>query len=453
MNNTINLCNIRSRRHYLKWLVVCLIVTVCCLPSGLLLLMDEPFTWGNLALFSVGLAALFKVCTSLLVIFNPSEGKLGKSVQPYFEGTIDTDIQAQFARIEKDLAENGLQFGYVWVGKEWFLGGEAMRIDCIRGIFSSKIWRGKRYEYAICLVDDQQNIQTTTLTFEKQLDALDEYLTNLLPRAAGGDFKDYTSFIAKSEEDMTLFNEQFLRPKEPEEQNFVLKGIDGVPTSLVTSALIRQTMEQMQPGEHFMLTSMIPLKSAWGESYDLSCHRIDGEGPFVIVAYFAGKDNESIAYTLRFIPATKAYAILSNYFEKREVPDVSDWENQTHRLNQHTPLEDYVLYVDGHKYDHITYDDVMVSWEELNEGKCKSILLRTPSWQNGYMGVVGSKDKYTVEVAGFDSNHEIRGFRTQTKYGGHVTYWLSDYFHEYKYPEIRADWEDISEEVRAYNKN
>lgn len=335
MNNKNNFYNIRSSKECFKWLIVSLITAVCCMPSGFLLLKDEPFAWANLVLFVVGVVALFLFFTSSLVMMG-------------------------------------------------FLASHAER----------------------------------------------------------GGFED----VEKTDEEP-------LQPDQSVVRDFVMKGADDIPTSLVTTDLIRQTMEQMQPGEHFMLTSMIPLKSAWGESYDLSCHRIDGERPFVIVAYFAGKDNESIVYTLRFISTTKAYAILSNYFEKREVPDVSDWENQTHRLNQHTPLEDYVLYVDGHKYDHITYEDVMVSWEELNEGKCKSILLRTPSWQNGYMGVVGSKDKYTVEVAGFDSNHEICGFRTQTKYGGHVTYWLSDYFHEYKYPEIRADWEDISEEVRAYNKN
>lgn len=449
VNNTVNLCNSRSSKHYVKWAVMSLFTALCCIPVGFYPFLYGPFAWGPFFGSTIGTIALVMFVRSILVILTPGCGKLGKSVRLYSDGTINTGTQAVFAMIDKDMEENGRRFGYVWVGSEWVLGGEAMRIDRIRGIFSFKIWKGKQYEYAICLVDDRQNVQVTNLTFEKQLDELHHYLIALLPKAATGGFKDYMTFIAKDKDEMEAFNEEFLHPKRQlEDAEFVFTEADGIPTSLATSEKILKAVDDLQSGQRIRLAACPPPASERGSCIDITCYRLDEEGQYTLMAYFRDDQDREMVFMLRLVPVVKVRKIMLAYFEKLEVPDLTAWEDQSHLLYEEPPMEDYVLYVDDHCYDHITYDDVQASLENLKEGKCRAVLLRTPGWQNGYMEVTGREDDYVVEVAGFDKNHEICGYRTHTVYGGHVTYWLSEYYHHYKYPEIRDGWEDVSEEVR-----
>lgn len=447
--NAAGLCNRRSHTHYLGRTISYLIGFVCCFLWGLLPFMRQPFAWGPFICMLVGVYFVVMFIRCLLALMKPEFGKLGKSVRVYYDGTVDTDVQAIFARIDRDMAENGKMFGKVWVGKEWILEMQAMCISSIRGIFTFSLLRGKMREYSICLVDDRQNIITVTLTHVKQCDELNDYLTGLLPRAATGNFKDYMAFVAKDKEEMEVFNREFLQLEEAEEkQECVFIGTDGIPTSLATSELIRQSINALQPDERIRLAACNPPDSEWGNCTCISCYRLDDEGQYALLACFCTEDDREAAFILRPVPTAGAHAVLLSYFEKLKVPDVTTWEDQTNLLYGQEPMEDYILYVDGHKYDHINFDDVMASFEDLKEGKCNAFLIRTPGWQNGYMEVTGTEDRYTVEVAGFDGKHEVRGFRTQTVYGGHVTYWLSEYYHQYKYPEIRSDWEDITAEVR-----
>ena len=404
--------------------------------------------WGTWIISAMGVVALAIFVHSMLAVLKPEWGKLGKSVLPYSDGTINTGIQSMFARIDKDMELNGKKFGYVWVGKEWVLGGEAMSIERIRGIFSFKIWKCKQYEYAICLVDDRRNVQTTNLTREKHLDELYDYLTDLLPNAAYGHFDDYLAFIAKDETEMEEFNEGFLHGAPVDKGEFVLTESDNIPTSLVTSEGIRRAVNALEPGGRVKLTACLPPETKRGTCTDLTLYRDEEDGNYLLAAFFTTGEEEDKAYTLHDTSPSGACSVMLPYFEEGKVPDVSTWKDQSYLLHQEGPMEDYVLYVDGHEYEHIIYEDVQASLQDLDEGKCKSILLRTPSWQNGYMEVRGTRDDYVVEVAGFDHNHEVCGYRTHTIYGGHVTYWLSEYYHHYKYPEIRDDWEDVTEEVK-----
>lgn len=450
MNKTINLCNRRSRKHYVKWAVVTFLITLCCIPAGFYPFFQESFEWGSFIGVVIGTIALIMFVRSIVAILVPEQGKLGKSVQPYFERTIHTDTKTIFARIDEDMAQNGKQFGYVWVGSQWVLGGEAMRIDCIRGVFSFKVWKGKhRYEYGICLVDDRQNVQVTNILYEKQLDALNGYLLALLPRAASGGFEEYMAFIAKGEEEMAVFNKEFLH-REPcsEPCEFIFTEADGIPTSLATSEKILRAIDDLQPEQRIRLAASPPPASKQGDCIDLTCYRLEEEEQYALMVYFRSHQEQETVFILRPVPVGKVRRVLLSYFEKQEAPDVTGWEDRSDMLYAEPPMEDYVLYVDGHCYEFITYDDVRASFENLNKGKCKAFLLRTPSWQNGYMEVRGKEDDYVVEVAGYDKDHQICGYRTHTIYSGHVIYWLSEYYHQWQYPEIRADWEDVSEEVR-----
>lgn len=446
-------CYARNRNHYIKWCLIYGLIMSFTFPPGVAMLFyAQLFNWVSWVLTLVGALCLYKLVTGLLSIFNPDNGKLGRSVKRYSDGTIHTDVAFIFGEIEKDIHEHGKKFGCFWIGKEWALGEEAMRVEFIRGIFSFKIWKGKRYEYAICLVDEQENVQVTNLTREKELDALYDYLRERIPGAASGNFEDYTAFIGKDDAQREAFEQKFEAVKREGSKTFVFKDVDDMPTSHVTTELIRERMNTMEPGQRFILTPCLPIAFERGKCTYLSCHRVEAAGQFVLLLYYENTKGNPEIYALRFIPLLKARNILTDFFENKVVPDMTGWEDQSHLLRQERPLEDYVLYVDEHKYDHIDFGDVQASWENLNEGKCDRLLLRTPGWQNGYLEVAGTKDNYTVEVAGFDSNHQVHGFRTRTPYGGHVVHWLHEYYHHYKYPEIRDGWEDITEEVLAREK-
>lgn len=275
---TTNLCNSRCRTYYMGWAVSFLIGFICCFLWGLLPFIRQPFAWGPFICMLVGVYFFVRLIRCILALMKPEWGKLGKSVRIYSDGTIHTDIQAIFAQIDKDIEENGKKFGKIWVGKDWILGIEAMRIDRIRGIFTFTMWRGKMREHSICLVDDQQNILTTSLTFVKQLDELNGYLTGLLPRTATGNFKDYLAFVAKDKEEMEAFNDEFLHGKTPETSEFVFTGTDGIPTSLATSELIRQSINALQPDEQIRLVACNPPDSEWGNCTGMTCYRLDDEG-------------------------------------------------------------------------------------------------------------------------------------------------------------------------------
>lgn len=448
MGKPTNLCYKRSRNHYIGWALGSFFIGGSCFPSGFLLLIEEPFTWGALIISAIGTIALVVFIRSLLLIFSPASGKLGKSVRPYMDGSIHTDVKSMFALIDEDIEQNGKKFGYARVGKQWILGGEAMLIERIRGIFCIKIVRSKRREYAICLVDDRQNVQTTNLSREKHLDELNDYLTHLLPHAATGNFDDYLTFISKDAAVMEAFNEEFLRRSAAVNSEYVLTEADDIPTSLVTPEKIRHAINTLQPGQRILLSACNPPESKWGRCTGISCHCFAEDGRYALAAYFETEDGRKRRFVLRFIPLTQLHAVWKAFFENALIPDVDAWEDQSDSIDSVEPMEDYVLYVDGHKYDHITFEDVQASLEELDAGKCHALLLRTPGWKNGYLEVTGSKDDYVAEVAGFDGNHEVRGYRTGTADREEVCHWLSDYYHDYRYPQIDDSWEDITEEVR-----
>lgn len=447
MDIITSLCITQSRKNDKKWVIATLLVALFCFAMTLCLRADRLFLWIHIPLLVIGSAALIKCCFNLRNFMYPRRGTLARSLRPYLEDWGTTDVLDLFSRIDKDMEEHGTQFDSVWVGREWVLGEEAMPIERIRGIFSFKTPTGSHPEWNICLVDDRRHVQITSLASERDMNKVYSHLTKLLPRAACGNFRDYMSFVGKTDEEMVLFNALFLSGDNDEKTEFVFRGSDGIPTSLITPDLIIETVDCLQPGQQVMLTPCIPLASPWGNSTSLACQRIDDDA-FILIAYFKGRERD--LYASPVCSRVKTLKALLDYFGTSQVPDPSGWEYLTPQVEQDVPKENYLLDVDDRTYEHITYDDVMASWEDLNEGKCRMILLHTLTCQSGYMQVSGSADNYTVEVVGLDSEDQICGYRTHTRYGGHVTQWLYDYYHEYKYPELRDDWDDITEELHKF---
>ena len=74
-------------------------------------------SWPAFVIPAIGIASLVLFVRSLLLIFSPARGKLGKSVRPYMDGTIHTDVRSMFALIDKDIMQNGKRLGTVWVAR------------------------------------------------------------------------------------------------------------------------------------------------------------------------------------------------------------------------------------------------------------------------------------------------------------------------------------------------
>lgn len=444
MEITTSLCVTQSRKYAKKWVIIPLFVALFCFAMTLCLLADRAFSWIHIALLVIGSAASVKCCFNFLKFMYPGRGWLARSLRPYLEESGETDVLALFRRIDKDMEAHGRQFDSVWVGREWVLGEGAMPIERIRGIFSFKTPTGTQPECNICLVDDRRQVQITSLASESYLNKVYSYLTKLLPRAACGNFRDYINFVGKTDEEMALFNARFLVDGTREKTDFVFRKNDEIPTSLISSDLIRTTVDRLSPEGQVTLTPCIPLKSPWGNSTRLCIRRIE-EDKFLVIAHFKGREHN--VYTSPSVSHEEAVKMLMDYFEKYEIPDPISWHEQPVSVEQNKPWEKYVLSIDQHVYKFITYDDVMASWDDLNEGKIRTILLHTPTCQSGYMQVSGSADNYTVEMAGLNSTGEICGYRTHTRYGGHVTHWLYEYYHAYTFPEVGDDWEEITKDL------
>lgn len=326
MGKATNLCYKRSRNHYIGWALGSYFIGSACLPSGIVMLTAKPFLLGGIILTAIGSVGLAFFIRNLLLIFSPANGKLGKSVRPYMDGSIRTDVKSIFALIDEDMAQNGKKFGYVRVGKQWILGGEAMLIERVRGIFCVKVYRAKRREYAIILVDDRQNVQTTNLTREKHLDELNYYLTHLLPYAATGNFNDYLKFIGKKDDEMEAFNKEYLRRSAAVNSEYVLTEADDIPTSLVTVEKLRRAINTLQPGQRILLSACNPPETEWGRCTGISCHCFVEDGRYALAAYFETDEGEQHCFVQRFIPLAQLHAAWKAFFEKAEVPDVDTWD-------------------------------------------------------------------------------------------------------------------------------
>ena len=82
--------------------------------------------WAGVILF--GASGIVTAYTALRDAFFPAKSALARSIRsqlPYPEEA--PEVRELFAMVDRDIAENGLWFDRVAVGKEWVLGDEAAR--------------------------------------------------------------------------------------------------------------------------------------------------------------------------------------------------------------------------------------------------------------------------------------------------------------------------------------
>lgn len=332
-------CSSRNRARYAKRMIVYLILTLLLLPTSIALLTMQPVEWPAVVMLCVGVFSLSKLCISILSMRYPDRGVLGKSLLSYTDGTKYGNVRSLFLRIDEDMAANGRKFGYLWVGEEWVLGDEAMRIERIRGIFRIKIWRGKRHEYAICLVDDRRNVQTTNIDRESHLDGCYYYLTGLLPHTFRGEsMGEYGEFIGMDDEKLEEFNRTYAdkqrmqgesSKKDEDTVEFVFQGTDGIPTSHVSPKMMYEALDGMEPDSVVWLTPGKPLPVGTTNSYTLSCHR-ETEFNRYSIGLFMNIDQPQLF--VQELALEGAKVIFADYFAKRCIPDLTGWEDRSYVL-------------------------------------------------------------------------------------------------------------------------
>ncbi len=233
---------------------------------------------------------------------------------------------------------------------------------------------------------------------------------------------------------------------------FIFIDNTGIPTSIINSQKIIKASRCLQIYENLQM-----IREFIGDIDCTYCCKIvcycDTENSYSILACFKSPESEYTAFIKSDFTIDEINNTLIKFFYEGIEPDISDWEAcEERKVNNEEYWENYVLYVDDglmeRTYDHITFDDVQTTLDNITNGFCDLLLLHTPNWQNGYMQVSKSKENYIVEVSGRDEDGIIYTYRTHTKYIGQVIFWLSSYFHEYKYPTITENWEDVSEEFR-----
>lgn len=167
-----------------------------------------------------------------------------------------------------------------------------------------------------------------------------------------------------------------IEPSEPSMQ-FVLNYSEGrEQTSRVSKEEIRRAIENLDKYGDVWLSNCRTVITPYGNCSGISCMAAPDGNPQVAV-YFAMTDGLT-RYVSGGYRTDDIVRMFYNYFERLEIPEISDWEK-----GYYTPVslddEPYYLYVDNEEYKYITYEDVLAALENLEAGKCTLMLLKTPA--------------------------------------------------------------------------
>ena len=358
-------------------------------------------------------ALLIGACLSVVAVRDacfPAHSKLARSIRaqlPFPEEA--PGVSQLFAMVDQDLAQNGMWFGPVGVGNQWVLGSEASYIPRICGIFVvDRIRRrnGKASrEMALVLIDDRWQLSRTDYrSGPQELRAAADAIALRCPDARRGVNEEYQQFLFLDEEAQEQFlqerrrsqgartAEQAQSARRAETQSMVLIRADASRTSLVTPALLHQTLEAyMEAGEgSFSLTPTRPLSWEGGVFQSLACSLWpEEELPADLLLQYAPQDGGpprsglSLACSLG-----EAEHILGTWLQGR-LPDLTGWEPvrlyvPAQPAPKAIPPRLRLVTSQGLRQDHSTFtqEDVAVSADGLAEGRYRMVEVGLPG---GYL--------------------------------------------------------------------
>ncbi|MFT4104953.1 MAG: hypothetical protein QM657_04250 [Lacrimispora sp.] len=145
--------------------------------------------------------------------------------------------------IDTDMDRGHHSFGGIFIGREWILGSEAMRLSRIRGMFSFD--EDKKDNILVC-IDDAGNDWSVTLPRREDRDKAEEYLKKILSNIVTGGILAFTAFL------MDGLNRADMMALSPDTVFSLIKP-DGIPTSNFTYEDARAALDSLSPSQTLAL--------------------------------------------------------------------------------------------------------------------------------------------------------------------------------------------------------
>ena len=438
-----------KRLAHLGWAALCLALGVCLLVYGWMMLQEGTEGWkaedylktavgfGGGILFL--LAGVYTAYTSVRDSFFPEKSTLARSIRsqlPYPEEA--PGVAELFAMVDQDIKANGQWFEKIAVGKEWILGEEASYIPRIRLFFGrDEIVRrhsGNRTQTVrvleLYVMDDRRQTRIYTLRNPGELKALADCISLKAPDALQRPYSEYAKWsgsksetewenmlrefrVKQGEREMQKFQSQ---GRSGENQNIILRGIDGSVTSRVTPELVRKALRDcLEEGDgDFSLTAGRPVESFGRYFGSLECtvydYDYDGYDGCGDEEDDGGDPEDSLEIELLLVQAParpgeppqeglvrladeqKAEEILLAW-AKGEIPNLQGWEPV--RLNRR-PVQEKAKVRDAHPpvlelttaagvfqhHNTFTLEDVQVAAEGITDGTYRTVEL---TLRGGYL--------------------------------------------------------------------
>lgn len=264
-----------------------------------------------------------------------SHTKMGESILTQAKNY--ESIKEMIASIDADLERGSNIYDTVYVGREWILSEQAMRLSNVCGIF--KIEADKN-DFALALVDDQQNVWGAGFDNKEYLDKAYRYLTEKLPDAVRGDYNAYMEFLGEQTNIQETMEEAAAAKERmiPSDVTLCLIKPDGIPTS-------NFTWEDIQA---YIIDGKRAALSVAGGSVDcaeglkffeLSCEPMNTHDWNVRLRYQKDKiryqqeretfDRGEVACTaVKTVDQGTAEDILRKVLEQRRLPEFLTWEEE-----------------------------------------------------------------------------------------------------------------------------
>lgn len=282
------------------WLVLVglllIVVGVGGIAYAWLSLQQTSVPWGDVAggivVALLGLLlGVYQTFSVLRDAFFPEKSALAASIRSQLDYPDEApDVVELFSMVDQDIAENGVWFGPLAVGKEWVLGDEASSLARVRGIFyvdevrshhSSNGTKSTRILQLI-LLDDRRQTQTTDFSSPDDLQGAVLFLRECLPDAFYGKKAQMESLLSQTEEQWHQTESDFEqqrteRQKEQSDftklQNTILRRADNSVTSRITLELLRDTLEECENSteEVFFLEATRPIPAGDTAYIELEC--------------------------------------------------------------------------------------------------------------------------------------------------------------------------------------
>ena len=424
--------------------------------AGSLLAYRNAATLGLLAfpLACVGVSGLAKLLYLLIPALSPGLCGLGRSVR--FQSPACTrPLAALFADIDADIRDHGERFGGLHVGREWAIFLEAMRISRIRGIFAAVIEperEGEPEAYGLWLVDADSNILEASLPSRRVLENARACLLERVPDACVGDENALENFLDMDEADRREINRRVLARQTaqaaPGPAAFAYAGPDGIPTSLATDEGIgadfaaAQTNGPAGPDGPMELIPLTPLFLPTGEEcLHLACEPDGDRFRFVV---FMRRGNE-YRRAEQSLGRAEAETLFRDCFRRGVPPSVTGWKELAWELD--IPPERQSLYVDGERFDDITFEDVEAALDGVDRGVYGTFSLMPPG-DDGSLSLSGKQGgDYLMEAALPAFDGDLGFYRIRTPRRDQALFWFSAYY-ENAQPPYLDGWEDVTKERR-----